>query len=416
MITKSNVETITQVVDNVQTSNASTANSTFSLQILSSVADRQTEESISLENEEQTQVNRLIEEAVAAAAANNNAENSALIANVITKSNVETITQVVDNVQTSNASTANSTFSLQILSSVADRQTEESISLENEEQTQVNRLIEEAVAAAAANNNAENSALIANVITKSNVETITQVVDNIKKNNTQNPNAGLSLEIVTSLELTANNQSITIESNKQTQINRLLEEAIAAAAAEEAIAEEAAATLAAAQAAALAAQQAADLLAQQIADQIALDLLNKAERLQRIADGLIEQCSAATINVIAMNLAQSSAEQEAIETETSATNANEEWVIANNIFINFVSPVTKEEKKNYAIARSNANSSLALANRRLRDAENAQSRVSNATTLAATALTNKTSICANANAAQAAADEALSAASAARTI
>ena len=416
IITKSDVKSIENIVNIVKTSNASEANSNLSLQILSSVADRQSEESISLENEEQTQVNRLIEEAVAAAAANNNAENSALIANVITKSNVETITQVVDNVQTSNASTANSTFSLQILSSVADRQTEESISLENEEQTQVNRLIEEAVAAAAANNNAENSALIANVITKSNVETITQVVDNIKKNNTQNPNAGLSLEIVTSLELTANNQSITIESNKQTQINRLLEEAIAAAAAEEAIAEEAAATLAAAQAAALAAQQAADLLAQQIADQIALDLLNKAERLQRIADGLIEQCSAATINVIAMNLAQSSAEQEAIETETSATNANEEWVIANNIFINFVSPVTKEEKKNYAIARSNANSSLALANRRLRDAENAQSRVSNATTLAATALTNKTSICANANAAQAAADEALSAASAARTI
>ena len=416
IITKSDVKSIENIVNIVKTSNASEANSNLSLQILSSVADRQTEEGTSLENEEQAQVNRLIEEAVASAAANNNAENSALIANVITKSNVETITQVVDNVQTSNASTANSTFSLQILSSVADRQTEESISLENEEQTQVNRLIEEAVAAAAANNNAENSALIANVITKSNVETITQVVDNIKKNNTQNPNAGLSLEIVTSLELTANNQSITIESNKQTQINRLLEEAIAAAAAEEAIAEEAAATLAAAQAAALAAQQAADLLAQQIADQIALDLLNKAERLQRIADGLIEQCSAATINVIAMNLAQSSAEQEAIETETSATNANEEWVIANNIFINFVSPVTKEEKKNYAIARSNANSSLALANRRLRDAENAQSRVSNATTLAATALTNKTSICANANAAQAAADEALSAASAARTI
>ena len=343
-------------------------------------------------------------------------KNIELMSKIITKSDVKSIENIVNIVKTSNASEANSNLSLQILSSVADRQTEESISLENEEQTQVNRLIEEAVAAAAANNNAENSALIANVITKSNVETITQVVDNIKKNNTQNPNAGLSLEIVTSLELTANNQSITIESNKQTQINRLLEEAIAAAAAEEAIAEEAAATLAAAQAAALAAQQAADLLAQQIADQIALDLLNKAERLQRIADGLIEQCSAATINVIAMNLAQSSAEQEAIETETSATNANEEWVIANNIFINFVSPVTKEEKKNYAIARSNANSSLALANRRLRDAENAQSRVSNATTLAATALTNKTSICANANAAQAAADEALSAASAARTI
>ena len=76
-----------------------------------------------------------------------------------------------------------------------------------------------------------------------------------------------------------------------------------------------------------------------------------------------------------MNLGQSSAEQEAIEAESSATNANEAWVIANNIFINFVSPVTKEEKINYDIARSNANSSLALVNRRLRDVENAQSRV-----------------------------------------
>ncbi|MDB9768078.1 FecR domain-containing protein [Candidatus Pelagibacter ubique] len=125
IITKSDVKSIENIVNIVKTSNASEANSNLSLQILSSVADRQTEEGTSLENEEQTQVNRLIEEAVAAAAANNNAENSALIANVITKSNVETITQVVDNVQTSNASTANSTFSLQILSSVADKQLEE---------------------------------------------------------------------------------------------------------------------------------------------------------------------------------------------------------------------------------------------------------------------------------------------------
>ena len=121
IITKSDVKSIENIVNIVKTSNASEANSNLSLQILSSVADRQTEEGTSLENEEQTQVNRLIEEAVASAAANNNAENSALIANVITKSNVETITQVVDNVQTSSASTANSTFSLQILSSVADQ-------------------------------------------------------------------------------------------------------------------------------------------------------------------------------------------------------------------------------------------------------------------------------------------------------
>ena len=57
---------------------------------------------------------------------------------------------------------------------------------------------------------------------------------------------------------------------------------------------------------------------------------------------------------------------------------------------------------------SNVNSSLALVNRRLRDAENSQSRASNATTLVSTALTNKTSICTKADAAQLAANEALS--------
>jgi len=415
IITKSDVKSIESIVNIVKTSNASEANSNLSLQILSSVADRQNEEGVELENEEQTQVNRLIEEAVASAAANNNAENSALIANVITKSDVETITQVVDNVQTSNASTANSTFSLQILSSVADRQTEDSISFENEEQTQVNRLIEEAVASAAANNNAENSALIANVITKSDVETITQVVDTIKKNNTQNPNAGLSLEVVTNIESIANNDSMTIEPNKQTQINRLLEEAIAAAAAEEAMAEEAAATFATAQAAALAAQQAADLLAQQIADEIAQDSLDEAERLQRIADGLIEQCSAAGANVIAMQLAQSSAEQNAQNAEISVVSANAAWVEASNIIINFVSPVTKAEWDNFELAQNNVNNALDLLNQRNDEAQVAQENSTTAAIQTTNAQTNKTSICAKADAAQTAADEALSVANSATT-
>ena len=181
IIAKSDLKSVTNIVNIVKATSVLSQNSNLSLQILSSVADTQNEDAITLENEKQTEVNRLIEAAVAAAAANNNAENYALIANVITKSNVETITEVVNNVQAANTSITNSTFSLQILSSVADTQNKNAITLENEEQSQVNRLIEAAVAAAAANSNAENSALIANVITKSNVETITEVVDNIKK-------------------------------------------------------------------------------------------------------------------------------------------------------------------------------------------------------------------------------------------
>ena len=208
---------------------------------------------------------------------------------------------------------------------------------------------------------------------------------------------------------------MTIEPNKQTQINRLLEEAIAAAAAEEAMAEEAAATFATAQAAALAAQQAADLLAQQIADEIAQDSLDEAERLQRIADGLIEQCSAAGANVIAMQLAQSSAEQNAQNAEISVVSANAAWVEASNIIINFVSPVTKAEWDNFELAQNNVNNALDLLNQRNDEAQVAQENSTTAAIQTTNAQTNKTSICAKADAAQTAADEALSVANSATT-
>ena len=422
IITKSDVKSIENIVNIVKTSNASEANSNLSLQILSSVADRQTEEGTSLENEEQTQVNRLIEEAVAAAAANNNAENSALIANVITKSNVETITQVVDNVQTSNASTANSTFSLQILSSVADRQTEEGTSLENEEQTQVNRLIEEAVAAAAANNNAENSALIANVITKSNVETITQVVDNIKQNNTQNPNAGLSLQVLSNVEVSSNNESITLESNKQTQINRLYEEALAAAAAEAAAilaaevaaeqaaakkaaaiiaaelaaAEAAAAILAAEEAVILAEEEAAAILAAEEAAAQAIAIAN--------ANNLTAKCNAAIANV-----------QNIRGTKTIAiTNRNQtqldeqaKLILYNNAkkaVKQFASPVTEEEFAELDQLKSTRDALKTSYDISVTAAEDASITLTNLNITLATAITTRDTLCAQADAAQSAAN------------
>ena len=422
IITKSDVKSIENIVNIVKTSNASEANSNLSLQILSSVADRQTEEGTSLENEEQTQVNRLIEEAVAAAAANNNAENSALIANVITKSNVETITQVVDNVQASSASTANSNLSLQILSSVADRQTEEGTSLENEEQTQVNRLIEEAVAAAAANNNAENSALIANVITKSNVETITQVVDNIKQNNTQNPNAGLSLQVLSNVEVSSNNESITLESNKQTQINRLYEEALAAAAAEAAAilaaevaaeqaaakkaaaiiaaelaaAEAAAAILAAEEAVILAEEEAAAILAAEEAAAQAIAIAN--------ANNLTAKCNAAIANV-----------QNIRGTKTIAiTNRNQtqldeqaKLILYNNAkkaVKQFASPVTEEEFAELDQLKSTRDALKTSYDISVTAAEDASITLTNLNITLATAITTRDTLCAQADAAQSAAN------------
>ncbi len=422
IITKSDVKSIENIVNIVKTSNASEANSNLSLQILSSVADRQTEEGTTLENEEQTQINRLIEEAVASAAANNNAENSALIANVITKSNVETITQVVDNVQTSNASTANSTFSLQILSSVADRQTEEGTTLENEEQTQVNRLIEEAVASATKNNNAENSALIANVITKSNVETITQVVDNIKQNNRQNPNASLSLQVLNDVEVSTNNESITLESNKQTQINRLYEEALAAAAAEAAAilaAEEAAkqvaaknaaaivaAELAAAEAAAaiLAAEEAAILAEEEAAAILAAEEEAAEAAAQARANNLTAKCNAAIANVQNINGTIIIADMNRDETQSDKSAALKLYNNAKKAVKQFVSPVTADEIAELDQLKSTRDALKTSYDISVTAAEDASITLTNLNITLATAITTRNTLCGQAAAAQSAAN------------
>jgi len=428
IITKSDVKSIENIINIVKTSNASEANSNLSLQILSSVADQQTEEGTSLENEEQTQVNRLIEEAVASAAANNNAENSALIANVITKSNVETITQVVDNVQTSSAKTANSTFSLQILSSVADQQINESASLENEEQTQVNRLIEEAVASATTNNNAENSALIANVITKSNVETITQVVDNIKQNNTQTPNASLSLQVLNDVEVSTNNESITLESNKQTQINRLYEEALAAAAAEAAeeaaadaaaaaVVKKAAAAVVAAEAAAeeaAAEEEAAILAAEEAAAAVAAEeeaaeeeeaaaaAAAAAEVLAR-ANNLTARCNAAKANVLEVRGGIITATENKNEAEEAETGALVLFNAAKLAVSQYISPVTEAEFAERDQLRSTRDALKISYEISVVEAEDASITLTNLNIILAKAIETRDTLCAQADAAQAAA-------------
>ena len=350
---------------------------------------------------------------------------------------METITQVVDNVQTSNANTVNSTFSLQILSSVADSQNEDSISLENEEQVQVNRLIEEAVASAAENVNAENSALIANVITKSNVETITEVVNNVKKNNLKSPNAGLSLQVLNEVEVNTNNESITLESNKQTQINRLLEEALAAAAAEaaailaaekaaaqaaaaaaaavtaaaEAAAAEAAAILAAAEAAAAAAVTAAaeeaaeeeaaeeeaaeeEAAAAEAAEEAAATLA-AAEALAR-ANNLTAECNVAKANVL----------QKKGEITTATTNRNEArsaeaaalllYNTAVNAVTSYVSPATEAEIAEFAQLKATRDALKITYDLRVTETEDASIILTNLNTSLVALIITRDTLCAQA--------------------
>ena len=349
-------------------------------------------------------------------------KNIELMSKIITKSDVKSIENIVNIVKTSNASEANSNLSLQILSSVADRQSEESISLENEEQTQVNRLIEEAVASATANNNNENSALIANVITKSNVETITQVVDSVKKNNTQNPNASLSLQVLSDVEVSTNNESITLESNKQTQINRLYEEALAAAAAEAAAileaeeeaaaAEEEAAAAATAAAEAAAAEAAAILAAEEAAilaeEEAAAILAAEEEAAEAIAqaraNNLTAKCNAARANVENIKGTIIIVETNRDQTQFDESAALILYNNAKEAVKQFASPVTEEEHAELDQLKSTRDALKTLYDIRVTAAEDASITLTNLNITLATAITTRDTLCAQATAAHSAAN------------
>ena len=231
IMSKSDVDTIEKMVGYVEVLDVNSAGSNFSLQVLSSLADVRTQNNVIFEDEKQTQVNRLIEEAVANAG--NNDSGSMMLANVMTKSDVGTIGIMVDNIQMKGQSDPNSNFSLQVLSSVADMSSQNLATFETEEQNQVNRLIEEAVASAV--NSDEGTKLLANVFTNSDVETISLMVDSIQdfdeqnsfQNQGNNTDTSLSLQILSSVADSNFENNTSFETAEQTQVNKLIEAAVA---------------------------------------------------------------------------------------------------------------------------------------------------------------------------------------------
>ena len=233
IISRSDSTTSEKMVSFITLSDANSENSNFSLQVLSSITDARLENSINFDDEKQSQVNRLIDKAVAAGG--NNQENSMMLANIMTKSDVDTIGIMVDNISLIAANNLDSNFSLQILSSVADVRLENSIDFDDEKQSQVNRLIEGAVATVS--NSKENTMMLANVMSKSNADTISMMVDNIQifddqsalQGGNNNENSSLSLQILSSVSDINFESGSTFQSSEQTQVNRLIQNAIASA-------------------------------------------------------------------------------------------------------------------------------------------------------------------------------------------
>jgi hypothetical protein len=215
------------MVDNIQIADRANPNTNLSLQVLSSVADVSTQNTVYLQGKEQTQVNRLIEEAVATAG--NNEENTMMLANVMSKSNADTISMMVDNIKIYDDQSAlqggnnngNSSLSLQILSSVSDSNFENGLTFQSSQQTQVNRLIENVMTSAG--NNAGDSKLLANVMNKSDVSTVSLILDNIVTTSATNQNSTFAAEVLSSVASTAAKDSTYIDTEKMNQYNNFID-------------------------------------------------------------------------------------------------------------------------------------------------------------------------------------------------
>ena len=221
IITQSDTKTVAQIIDNVQSYDGE-LESNKSLKVLSNVATIQNKDSINFEIEKQTEVNRLILEAINQAQDSN--EDSALLANVITKSDILVMEFIIDNIQETDEQDLNSNISLQILSSVATLQSSESINLENEEQTQINRLIQKAVERS--EDNIDDSILLANIITKSDVSVIEEVVNLIQEVEENDEETNISLQVLSSVVQQQSDESIQLDTDEQSQVNRLIKEAL----------------------------------------------------------------------------------------------------------------------------------------------------------------------------------------------
>ncbi len=151
------------------------------------------------------------------------------IGKIISKSDGATIEKMINIVSLSDTNDPNANLSLQVLSSVADANAARAATdpaglnitfLNTGGQSQVNKLIESAVANAG--NNPESFKMLANVITKSDAATVGTMLNNIATVSAKDPNSTLAAQVLSSVATTAATNNTYIDTEKMNQFNDLV--------------------------------------------------------------------------------------------------------------------------------------------------------------------------------------------------
>ena len=155
-------------------------------------------------------------------------DNVALIGDIISRSDSDTVERMVNFVEISDANNEGTNLSLQILSSVADARSLNDVDSGFEGQAEVDRLMEEAVFNAA--NSDDGAMYLANIMSKGSEDSIYMMMDTIGQVGETFSESTLALEVLSSMADSESFDDIDFGDQGQDLFDNMMEDAVYAAA------------------------------------------------------------------------------------------------------------------------------------------------------------------------------------------
>ncbi|MDC1483825.1 FecR domain-containing protein [Pelagibacteraceae bacterium] len=222
IISKSDVATVEKMVNFVEISDANNEGVNLSLQILSSVADGISLNEVNFGNEEQSQVDRLMEEAVFNAA--NSEDGAMLLANIMSKGSEESVYMMMDTIGQVGETFTDSTLALEVLSSMAENESFDDMNFEGEGQDLFDDMMEDAVFSAV--NSDDGAIMLANMMANGSEESMGMMMETIGKVGDTFTDSTLALEVLSSMADNESFDDMNFEGEGQDLFDDMMEDAV----------------------------------------------------------------------------------------------------------------------------------------------------------------------------------------------
>ena len=204
IISKSDGDTVERMVNFVEISDANNEGANLSLQVLSSVADARSLNDNEFGNEEQSAIDRLMEEAVFNASSSE--DGAMYLANIMSKGSEESVYMMMNTISMVGETDPNSTLALEVLSSMTDNESFDDMNFGDQGQAQFDDMMETAVFSAA--NSEDGAMMLGNVMTNSDADMMGTMMNYIVDVAVNDPDSTLALEVLSEVaSITANTEN-----------------------------------------------------------------------------------------------------------------------------------------------------------------------------------------------------------------